>query len=60
MPSRVRFKYFLDGVDPGWQNAGTRRQAFYTNVPPGEHRFHVIASNEDGVWNSTGADSQAS
>jgi len=56
MPSRVRFKYFLEGVDSGWQNAGTRRQAFYTNVPPGEHRFHVIASNEDGVWNSTGAE----
>jgi signal transduction histidine kinase/ligand-binding sensor domain-containing protein len=56
MPSRVRFKYFLEGVDPGWQNAGTRRQAFYTNVPPGEHRFHVTASNEDGVWNPTGTE----
>jgi signal transduction histidine kinase/ligand-binding sensor domain-containing protein len=54
VPSRVNFKYFLEGVDPGWQNAGTRRQAFYTNVPPGEHRFHVTASNEDGVWNPTG------
>lgn len=58
MPSRVRFKYFLDGIDPGWQDAGTRRQAFYTNVPPGEHRFHVIASNEDGIWNSTGAEAR--
>jgi signal transduction histidine kinase/ligand-binding sensor domain-containing protein len=58
MPSRVRFKYFLEGVDPGWQNAGTRRQAFYTNVPPGEHRFHVIASNEDGLWNTTGAEAR--
>jgi len=56
MPSRVHFKYFLEGVDSGWQNAGTRRQAFYTNVPPGEHRFHVTASNEDGVWNPTGAE----
>jgi signal transduction histidine kinase/ligand-binding sensor domain-containing protein len=56
MPSRVRFKYLLEGVDPVWQNAGTRRQAFYTNVPPGDHRFHVIASNEDGIWNSTGAE----
>jgi signal transduction histidine kinase/ligand-binding sensor domain-containing protein len=58
MPSRVHFKYFLEGVDPGWQNAGTRRQAFYTNVPPGEHRFHVTASNEDGVWNTTGAEAR--
>jgi signal transduction histidine kinase/ligand-binding sensor domain-containing protein len=56
MPSRVRFKYFLEGVDPGWQDAGSRRQAFYTNVAPGEHRFHVTASNEDGVWNTTGAE----
>jgi signal transduction histidine kinase/ligand-binding sensor domain-containing protein len=56
MPSRVRFKYFLEGVDSGWQNAGTRRQAFYTNVPPGEHRFRVTASNEDGVWNTKGAE----
>jgi signal transduction histidine kinase/ligand-binding sensor domain-containing protein len=56
MPSRVHFKYFLEGVDAGWQNAGTRRQAFYTNVPPGEHRFHVTASNEDGVWNPTGTE----
>ncbi len=56
MPSRVHFKYYLEGVDPGWQNAGTRRQAFYTNVPPGEHRFHVTASNEDGVWNPTGTE----
>ncbi len=58
MPSRVRFKYFLEGVDPGWQSAGTRRQAFYTNVPPGEHRFRVIASNEDGLWNATGAEAR--
>jgi signal transduction histidine kinase len=56
MPSRVHFKYFLEGVDPGWQNAGTRRRAFYTNVPPGEHRFHVTASNEDGLWNPTGTE----
>jgi signal transduction histidine kinase/ligand-binding sensor domain-containing protein len=56
MPSRVRFKYFLEGVDSGWQDAGTRRQAFYTNVSPGEHRFHVTASNEDGVWSPTGAE----
>ncbi len=58
MPSRVHFRYFLEGVDPGWQNAGTRREAFYTNVPPGEHRFHVIASNEDGLWNTTGAEAR--
>jgi signal transduction histidine kinase/ligand-binding sensor domain-containing protein len=55
IPSRVRFKYKLDGVDADWQDAGNRRQAFYTNVVPGKHRFQVIAANEDGVWNEAGA-----
>ncbi|WP_454831044.1 sensor histidine kinase [Pseudoxanthomonas wuyuanensis] len=55
MPERVRFRYRLHGVDTQWQQAGTRREAFYTNLRPGKYRFHVIASNNDGVWNSEGA-----
>jgi signal transduction histidine kinase/ligand-binding sensor domain-containing protein len=55
IPARTRFKYKLEGVDADWQDAGNRRQAFYTNVSPGPHRFAVIAANEDGVWNQTGA-----
>jgi signal transduction histidine kinase/ligand-binding sensor domain-containing protein len=55
IPSRIQFKYRLDGVDAVWQNAGNRRQAFYTNVPPGEHRFVVKAANEDSVWSEDGA-----
>lgn len=55
MPERVRFRYRLDGVDAGWQDAGTRRQAFYTNLAPGSYRFHVIAANADGVWSPAGA-----
>ena len=55
VPDRVLFRYKLDGVDSDWQNAGTRRQAFYTRLPPGHYRFHVIASNNDGVWNEVGA-----
>lgn len=51
---RVRFRYRLSGVDRGWQEAGTRRQAFYTNLGPGQYRFYVIAANEDGVWNTAG------
>jgi signal transduction histidine kinase/ligand-binding sensor domain-containing protein len=51
MPERVRFRYRLDGVDSDWQNPGTRRQAFYTNLTPGRYVFHVMAANEDGVWN---------
>ena len=55
MPDRVRFRYRLDGVDEGWQEAGTRREASYTNLGPGTYRFRVIAANEDGVWNEQGA-----
>jgi len=40
----------LQGFDRGWVEAGTRRTAFYTNVPPGSYRFVVYASNKDGVW----------
>ncbi|PTL81591.1 sensor histidine kinase [Vitiosangium sp. GDMCC 1.1324] len=55
MPERVRFRYQLEGVDVGWQDAGNRRRAFYTNVGPGSYRFRVTAANNDGVWNDTGA-----
>jgi signal transduction histidine kinase len=52
---KVRYRYKLDGVDPDWQNVQERHQAFYTNLSPGGYRFHVIASNGDGVWNDGGA-----
>jgi signal transduction histidine kinase/ligand-binding sensor domain-containing protein len=55
IPERVLFRYKLDGVDPDWQDAGTRRQAFYTHLPPGSYAFHVIACNNDGIWNEMGA-----
>jgi signal transduction histidine kinase len=54
-PEKVRFRYRLDGRDHDWQEAGTRRQAFYTDLPPGNYRFRVIASNNDGLWNEVGA-----
>jgi signal transduction histidine kinase/ligand-binding sensor domain-containing protein len=55
LPEEVRFRYKLEGHDMDWQDAGTRRQAFYSSLPPGRYRFHVIASNNDGVWNEEGA-----
>ena len=55
VPERVRFKYQLEGVDDYWRDAGTRREAFFTNLGPGKYRFRVIASNNDGVWNEKGA-----
>ncbi|MDQ1920357.1 sensor histidine kinase [Massilia pseudoviolaceinigra] len=55
IPERVHFRYKLDGFDQRWQDAGTRREAVYTNLRPGAYRFRVAAANEDGVWNDTGA-----
>ncbi|HEY0779675.1 MAG TPA: two-component regulator propeller domain-containing protein [Gemmatirosa sp.] len=54
-PENVRFRYRLEGLDDGWVDAGSRRTAFYTNVPPGSYTFRVVASNNDGVWNEEGA-----
>jgi signal transduction histidine kinase/ligand-binding sensor domain-containing protein len=55
MPERVLFRYRLEGYDKGWQDAGVRRQAFYSHLPHGHYVFHVIACNNDGVWNDIGA-----
>jgi|HubBroStandDraft_1064217.scaffolds.fasta_scaffold09745_4 ligand-binding sensor domain-containing protein/signal transduction histidine kinase len=60
IPKKVNFRYRLEGNDSSWQDAGTRRQAFYTNLRPGPYRFTVIASNEDGIWNTEGATLQFS
>ena len=54
IPERVRFRYKLEGQDNEWQDAGTRREAFYTNLDPGSYQFRVIACNNDGVWNEAG------
>jgi PAS domain S-box-containing protein len=54
-PDKVQFRYKLDDFDKEWIDAGTRRTAYYTNIPPGDYRFTVIASNNDGIWNTTGA-----
>jgi len=51
VPERIRYRYKLDGVDKDWQDAGVRREAFYTNLGPGKYRFHMNARNEGGEWN---------
>jgi ligand-binding sensor domain-containing protein len=55
VPQKVRFRYMLEGRDREWQDAGTRRQAFYTDLKPRHYRFRVTACNSSGVWNQTGA-----
>jgi diguanylate cyclase (GGDEF)-like protein len=54
-PARVAFRYKLEGFDEAWVEAGPRRSAFYTNVPPGSYHFRVLAANNDGLWNEQGA-----
>jgi signal transduction histidine kinase len=55
-PSRLRYRYILEGFDKQWTEAGSRRTAYYTNLPPRHYRFRVQAAKEDGVWNETGAE----
>ena len=52
---KVSFQYILDGFDHSWTNAGSRREAFFTNLPPGEFNFKVRARNADGVWSTEAA-----
>jgi ligand-binding sensor domain-containing protein/anti-sigma regulatory factor (Ser/Thr protein kinase) len=54
-PQKAQHRYRLEGFEDRWVEAGTRRVAYYTNIPPGRYRFRVRASNADGVWNETGA-----
>jgi ligand-binding sensor domain-containing protein/signal transduction histidine kinase len=54
-PQKVQFRYRLEGFDRDWIEAGTRRAAYYTNIAPGNYRFRVLARNNDGLWNKSGA-----
>ncbi len=56
MPSRTRYRYRLEGFDRDWIDAGNRRTAYYTGLPARAYRFHVLAANNDGVWNEQGAE----
>jgi len=53
-PEKVLFRYMLEPRDHDWQDAGNRRRAFYTDLPPGNYRFRVMACNNSGVWNEAG------
>jgi len=54
-PQQIRFKYQLAGFNHDWVDAGTRRTAYFSNLPPGDYTFKVIADNGEGVWNTEGA-----
>ena len=55
MPERVRFRYRLEGWETEWHDVGQRRSVSYTDLRPGTYSFRVLACNNDGVWNETGA-----
>ena len=52
-PQQIRFKFQLAGFNHDWVNAGTRRTAYFSNLPPGDYTFKVTADNGEGVWNTT-------
>jgi signal transduction histidine kinase/DNA-binding response OmpR family regulator len=54
-PEFIQFRYRLEGFDTGWVEAGNRRAAYYTNIPPGTYRFRVAARNVGGAWNESAA-----
>jgi diguanylate cyclase (GGDEF)-like protein len=54
-PAAVQYRYRLQGFDRTWNEVGNTRSAAYTNLPPGDYVFQVMASNNDGVWNEEAA-----
>ena len=55
VPEKNQYLYRLFGVDPDWMESGARRFANYPALDPGRYTFYVRGSNNDGVWNHTGA-----
>ena len=51
-PGRIRFRYYLEGFDHGWSEPVAAREVAYTNIGPGKYRFHLIASNDEALWNA--------
>lgn len=54
-PQKVRYRYILVGFDQHWVDAGTQRNAYYTNLAPGDYTFRVMAANQDGLWSNSAA-----
>jgi signal transduction histidine kinase len=54
-PENIRFRYWLEGYDAGWIEAGNQRRVTYDALRPGTYRFRVIGSGSEGVWNLDGA-----
>jgi len=55
LPEKVHFRFKLEGQDENWREVVNQRRVEYSNLPPGNYRFRVTASNNSGVWNQEGA-----
>ena len=53
-PSSLRFRYKLEGMDPQWVNAGAQRVAYYSQLPPGDYEFRIMAGGSGGTWHEAG------
>ena len=51
---KLEFRYMLEGFDKDWSEAGQRRSAYYTNIPPGNYRF-LVQAGINGKWRRTEA-----
>ena len=54
-PEKIRYRYWLNGFDPDWVEAGREAKAVYTNIRPGNYEFRVLAAREGGAWSEPGA-----
>lgn len=50
-PKRVKYRYFLEGVDKEWSPIVKENSVTYPDLEPGTYTFNVRSSNNDGVWN---------
>jgi len=53
-PETVHFRFKLEGQDGDWREVINERQVEYSNLPPRDYVFRVIACNNSGVWNEAG------
>jgi signal transduction histidine kinase/DNA-binding response OmpR family regulator/ligand-binding sensor domain-containing protein len=53
-PQNNKYKYMLEGFDETWIDIGKFREAYYTNIPPGDYTFRVAGTNNDNIWNEKG------
>jgi len=54
-PEKNQYAYILEGFEKEWNHTADRRYGKYTNIPGGRYVLRLFGSNNDGVWNETGA-----